>query len=114
MSEPDTTEKGLIIFGLRIPPSTVEDEKWIVAQTPLLGDEEVVFVLDDAFAEKAREAEPGKVLYTREEIDELAKCKISPDGLRKVHKIKKLFDGEIVHKDSPLGRTLQQSGLWEW
>jgi len=55
----------------------------------------VYFVSNDVKTEQLK-AE-GFVVYTAKELAHLAQKGLTPDELRKIHEVKKLFSGKIIH-----------------
>ena len=90
-----------------------ESIKWVVIRSRLLG-EEFVLVFDTDDVEEAKRLEPGKVIYILDEMEELTRRPRDPETLKRIHRIKKKFDGLIVPAKSPLGQRLIWDGLWEW
>ena len=80
-------------------PLSTTGKPWLVIRSHLLDEEQIVLVLERKQLSKARQANPGKLIYVPLEIEELQRHRDSPDYrelVRKVHLIKKEFDGWIV------------------
>ena len=90
-----------------------EGIKWVVIRSRLLG-EEFVLVFDTDDVEEAVRLEPGKAVYILDEMEELARRPHDAENLKRIHLIKKKFDGLIVPAKTPLGQRLIWDGLWEW
>jgi hypothetical protein len=95
------------------PGVVSESVKWEVVRPSVLDGEPIVIVYDENYLQDAYEAAAGRVVYTHSEVSELERCGFSDAALKKVHRVKKAFDGTIVPWDSPLGRRLRRKGLWE-
>lgn len=83
--------------------------RWLVLESRLLDDEQILVVFEKKHLKDARKAHPGKVIYFPPEIEELRRHKDAPDYaqfLKSIHLIKKKFGGWIVPSDSPLARRL--------
>lgn len=83
--------------------------RWLVLESRLLDDEQILVVFEKKYLKEARKAHPGKVIYLPPEIEELRRHKDSPDYaqfLKSIHLVKKKFGGWIVPSDSPLARRL--------
>ena len=97
------------------PESTAKDSwpagppgvRWLVLESRLLDDEQILVVFEKKHLKEARKAHPGKVIYFPPEIEELRQHKDAPDYaqfLKSIHLVKKKFGGWIVPSDSPLAR----------
>lgn len=83
--------------------------RWLVLESRLLDDEQILVVFEKKHLKDARKAHPGKVIYLPPEIEELRRHKDAPDYaqfLKSIHLVKKKFGGWIVPSDSPLARRL--------
>jgi len=81
--------------------------RWLVLESRLLDDEQILVVFEKKHLKEARKAHPGKVIYFPPEIEELRRHKDAPDYaqfLKSIHLVKKKFGGWIVPSDSPLPR----------
>jgi len=87
--------------------------KWVVIRPRSLDGEAIVVVINENYLKQARDAEPEKIIYMFSELVEFDRCRMSWAAFKKVHLVKKAFDGTIVTWDSPVGRRLRRKGLWE-
>jgi len=71
--------------------------KWVVVESRALGGERVLVIVDREFEEEARATHPDLVVYLGSEARALFdKGATPPMTARRIHKIKKVFDGVIV------------------
>ena len=99
---PNSTAKASWPAG---PPGV----RWLVLESRLLDDEQILVVFEKKHLKEARKAHPGKVIYFPPEIEELRRHKDAPDYaqfLKSIHLVKKKFGGWIIPSDSPLARRL--------
>ena len=83
--------------------------RWLVLESRLLDDEQILVVFEKKHLKEARKAHPGKVIYFPPEVEELRRHKDAPDYaqfLKSIHLVKKKFGGWIVPSDSPLAGRL--------
>jgi hypothetical protein len=93
--------------------SESDRSKWLVIRSNLLGGEEITLVFEKQNEQMAQQAEPGRVIYFPSEIEEIHKLKDKPECIKKIHLVKKKFDGLIEPEDSQLVRRLKRIGLWD-
>lgn len=102
---PPTTEPTATDSWPAGPPGV----RWLVLESRLLDDEQILVVFEKKHLKDARKAHPGKVIYFPPEIEELRRHRDAPDYarfLKSIHLVKKKFGGWIVPSDSPLARRL--------
>jgi len=83
------------------PPPT----RWLVIRSRLLDDEKILFVLHKRYLREAQQAHPDKVIYLPFEMDDLQRrwhAQQDREIIRKVHLVKKEFDGWIEPSNSLL------------
>lgn len=73
-----------------------EVKEWFVLESAVLGGERVLVVNDPVHREEARSEHPDMVIYSPAEVRELLDRNANPMFTRRVHKIKKLLDGEVI------------------
>lgn len=78
--------------------------RWLVLESRLLDDEQILVVFEKKHLKEARKAHPGKVIYFPPEIEDLRRHKDAPDyakSLKSIHMVKKQFGGWIVPSGLP-------------
>jgi len=79
--------------------------KWLIIKSPVLDGEEILLVFHKRSLREARQAHPDKLIYLPPEMEELRRHQHSPrcrEIVRKIHLVKKEFDGWIIPSGSPL------------
>jgi hypothetical protein len=79
--------------------------RWRVVQSRLLDGEQILLVAHRRYLKEARQAHPDKVIYLPPEGEELQCHQNSPqyrEVVRKIHLVKKEFDGWIEPSNSLL------------
>ncbi len=86
--------------------------KWLVIESRLLDNEQILFVFEKKHLKEARRAYPSMAIYFPPEIKELHRHKDTPDYpqvLKHVHLVKKEFGGWIIPSTSSLAWKVLQA-----
>ena len=85
-------------------PTEPEGMRWIIIESSLLDDEQILLVFEKRYLKEARKVYPDKTIYFPPEIKELSRLKDEPGAIKLMHQVKKKFNGWIVPHHSPLLR----------
>lgn len=80
--------------------------KWLVIEPDLFPGEEIVIVLKPGCLEEAEKENPDLVIYTAQEINELAKHETDLEFRKKIHAAKKIFGGYVRASDLAAASTV--------
>lgn len=85
----------------KVKAALADGGKGYVKMRSAVLDDEVVVIARDFYAAQAatvgrRARERGKVVYTLKELGMLVQCPPTPEELREIHQVKRLFNGTVM------------------
>ncbi len=100
------------IFQASGQAASFEDMKWLIVESRLLDNEQILVVFEKKHLKEARRAYPSMAIYFPPEIEEIRRYKDTPDYpqvLKRVHLVKKEFGGWIIPSTSSLAWKILQA-----
>ena len=81
-------------------PSVPQNLRWVVIESKVLDGERIVLIFNRKDLSPARRAYPENVLYFPPEIEEMHMTRGDVWTIRTLHRVKKVFKGWVVPKNS--------------